>query len=60
MRKEKGKGEVENNSKRCVLDAMVLVGSYQATLKRIGLHGIDCEGFPFGSFDYQSIDFPLF
>jgi hypothetical protein len=45
-------GEVCGGSgpKRCAIVDLVPTGSYEATLKRIGLSCIGFEGFPFGLF----------
>ena len=40
--------------KRCAIVDIVPTGSYQATLKRIGLDGVGFEGFPFGPLYFRS------
>ena len=40
----------ESGPKRCAIVDLVPTGSYEATLKRIGLSCIGFEGFPFGLF----------
>ena len=39
-----------NSFKRCAIVDIVPMGSYQATLKRVGLYGISYEGVPFRTF----------
>ena len=42
-----------NSFKRCAIVDIAPMGSYQATLKRVGLNCVAFEGFPSGAFEKQ-------